>query len=208
MTDVQLGRKLQEGEGRRDAIHVAIFPAIAAEDLDSGDEVGLVFGTRDQVRRVNSVYGVGQSIGIIDPFLGRPIINPATENWIENSRVRQGERCYVLLFPGTVTGMQHHWSHPALDEIHVPTNESERWLRQFADKWQFDYDEMVRAASAPWDGDEDRLDRYVVAHGIDLHSAGELDPGDEDLFWYHMERLTEREYSTDHRGSFGWSCTC
>lgn len=210
MTDVRLGRKLEPGEGNRDAIHVAIFPATAAEDLYAGDEVGLVYGTRDQIRRVSSVYGVGQSIGLVDPFLGLPVRhNPGDEDWYDQRRVARGQGCYVLLFPGTVTGMRHHWTHPNFDAIQVPTNESEMWLRQFADKWQFDYDEMIRAATAPWNG-SDRFDgdRYVVAHGRDLHSASELDPGDEALFWYHIERLTEREYSTEHRESFGWSCTC
>jgi hypothetical protein len=40
--------------------------------------------------------------GIVDPFLTAP--------------VQPGERYWLFLFPGTVTGMRHVWSHPAFTE--------------------------------------------------------------------------------------------
>lgn len=178
--------KLIEGAAERDAIHVAILPVTAAEDLSRGMEVGLVYGTTDQVKSKQRRYGQ-KPIGIVDPFL-------------EDYCVPKGQRCWVFLFPGTVIGMRHHWSHPDIDQQREPATESERWLRKFADKWNFDYGEMVTNA-------QDN-EGYVVAMGRDLHSRTELEPGDELEFWRHIEKLVGREFDENHRANFGWSCSC
>lgn len=42
---------------------------------------------------------MGSGIGIVDPFLGRP--------------VNIGERFWVVLDPASVTNLRHDWDHPA-----------------------------------------------------------------------------------------------
>ena len=82
---------------RRDAVHVAIAPCVAAEDLEPGEHVGLVDGEPELASRT-----AARLVGIVDPFL--------TET------VREGQRFYVCLYPNSVTGLRHHWAHPAFDE--------------------------------------------------------------------------------------------
>lgn len=172
---------------QRDCIHVAILPVTCGEEyLGAGREVKLAYGTTNVV--IDAPHGKG--IGIIDPFLRRA--------------VRKGDRCWLFLRPGTVTGLRHDWICPEVDGVRPAASEAEAWLRRFADRWNMDYDEMVAAASAPSEADGDN---YVVAEGVDLHSAAELG-GDEALFWYHLAALTGHEYDRTHRERFGWSCSC
>jgi hypothetical protein len=184
MTEVKLGQIIT-GDSHRDAIHIAIAPVIAGEDIYPGSEVGLKYGTKDVVVVKDSVYGL-KPVGIVDPFL--------------KHYVKKGEKCYVCLFPNTVTGLRHEWTHPAFDEKQKPTNESELWLREFADKWSMQYETLLVEAKTK--------DGYATALGIDLHSSTELDPGDEKLFWYHMEQIHGKKFDEKHRENFWWSCSC
>jgi hypothetical protein len=184
-----IGQKLR-GDELRDAIHIAILPVVCGEDyLHAGEEVGLVYGTTNTVKRKQSVYG-HEVLGVIDPFL----------HSMESMMLKKGDVVWCFLRPGTITGLRHEWVHPALDEQRPPKNESEAWLRKFADKWNFNYNEMISGAQ------ED--EGYVVAMGLDLHSRSELDDGDEALFWQHIKNLTGFEASDQHREKFGWSCSC
>ena len=78
----------------RDAVHVAVIPVKAGSDLLPGMRVGLLDDGR--------ASGCAVHIGIVDPFL--------------TDVVRAGSMFYLALFPETVTGMRHHWSHPAFSE--------------------------------------------------------------------------------------------
>jgi hypothetical protein len=89
----KLGEPAPDGAAR-DAIHVAVCPMTAGEDLSPGDHVGFgMESRRDRVwkTRVNAV-------GVVDPFLSAP--------------VRRGQRFWLLLYPGTVTSLRHAWTHP------------------------------------------------------------------------------------------------
>lgn len=173
-------------DAHRDAVHIAIMPAIAAEDLYRGNEVGIVYGTKDYVKHMNRCYGL-PAIGIVDPFL--------------TVRVKKGQRFWVLLFPNTITSLWHGWTHPLIDSPQLPVqSEAEEWLRHFADRWNFDYDELIKAACSESDG-------FVEARGISLHDSGDLG-SDHDLFWQHLEALTGRKFDEAHKNDFGWSCSC
>ena len=76
----------------RDAIHIAVAPIIAAENLLVGARVML----DDDGMGINETRG--EAIGIVDPFRTTP--------------VKEGERFWLCLFPGTITGLRHAWSHP------------------------------------------------------------------------------------------------
>ena len=124
MSDVKLG-KVIEGEANRDCIHIAIIPLIAGENLFRGQQIRLKFGSSD----IALCGEYNDSIGIVDPFL--------------KGCVNKNQRFYGFLTPGTVTGMRHHWEHPLFDKTIPKLNEHEEWLREFCDKWNFDYNELL-----------------------------------------------------------------
>jgi hypothetical protein len=88
-----LGRLLPEGEGRRDAVHVAIAPVTAGMSLRPGDHFTLAAdGTA-------IAAPPGKGIGYVDPEL--------------LDVVRKGQRFWGCLYHGTVTSLRHIWTHPA-----------------------------------------------------------------------------------------------
>jgi hypothetical protein len=90
----RLGQLIEDGDRRRDAIHIAVAPVTAAERLAPGQHVGLI--------REGGTELVGpceQPIGIVDPFLA--------------GAVEPGQRFWLFLYPGTVTSLRHIWTHPA-----------------------------------------------------------------------------------------------
>lgn len=94
MNDVQLGSLITDWRPR-DAIHIAVAPATAVGRLQPGQHVGFVVeGSTEHVGA-----GAEQKVGIVDPFLTAP--------------VEAGQRFWLCLYPQTVTGIRHHWSHPA-----------------------------------------------------------------------------------------------
>jgi hypothetical protein len=204
---VQLGKLIHE-EAERDAIHVAITPVVAAEDMYPGCLLKFVYGSTELVRMAD----YDGAIGVADPFLkfrphpGHYTYDPEGENETP-CRIRKGDRFYMLLQPGTATGLRHHYFHPALDSVQQPANEHEKWLREFADRWQFDYDQLIYAGTAKSKSDDD-YDRYVVARGVSLHHRDELCPGEYEAFWEHLEALTGQQFDEQHREGMGWSCSC
>ncbi|HJZ56553.1 MAG TPA: hypothetical protein VKE74_16425 [Gemmataceae bacterium] len=90
----KLGELITDGDRRRDAIHIAVAPVMAGEDLGPGWHVGFV--------RPGDTETVGTSdrpIGLVDPFLKQP--------------VNRGERFWLFLYPNTITGLRHVWTHLA-----------------------------------------------------------------------------------------------
>lgn len=188
MNDTQhlLGQVLTAIDHQRDAVHIAVAPMIAGETMHPGQRIGLAFGSTTVARRrhLHTDYGGIEPIGIVDPFL--------------TEAVEEGQRFWMFLLPNTVTGMRHEWAHPAFT-AQAPVSSPEAWLRDFADRWNMDYDQMVEEA-------QDK-DGYAIARGVDLHSAGELG-SDEALFWSNLEALTGKQFNAEHRTEFGWSCSC
>lgn len=192
VSDVTLG-KLIDSTQQRDAIHIAVVPLIAGDILHRGSKFRLAFGTTDTALPgdYNDKGKANDAIGIVDPFL---------DEW----QVKKGQRFWGVLFPGTVTGMRHEWQHPSFASVSQPRDDHERWLREFCDKWNFDFDELIEAGV----GTADPEWRYATARGQDLHSASELDAGEETLFWDHMEGYTGQSFDDGHREKMMWSCTC
>ena len=186
MEPIKLGEKLKGGE-QRDAIHIAVLPVIVDEEyMCAGEQAKLAYGTTNTVRRAMPDYGGYHGLGVIDPFL--------------KDNVRRGDKVWLFLYPQTITGLRHDWTHPAIDNPPKPSSEAERWLRDFADRWNFDYDDMVSAAI---DGE----DSVITARGIDLHGSGELGE-DLSLFWQHVSELTKKTFTEEHKAKVIWSCSC
>jgi hypothetical protein len=94
MEQATLGNLIDADRVGRDAIHMAIAPGVAAEELYPGQHVG--FAEPGNLRR----FGPGgPHVGIVDPFLRGP--------------VPVGAGFYVCLYPNTVTSLRHVWQHPA-----------------------------------------------------------------------------------------------
>lgn len=164
MPDTKLGQIIH-GDVSRDAIHIAIAPIEADEHLEPGEHVGLTNEGKASARR--------KAIGIVDPFLTAP--------------VKAGERFWLCLYQQTVTGMRHHWSHPAFtDQAALSSTRitSEEWLRAFAAHVEgvgLSYNELMQAAAEYLETGKS----YCFGEDIDYST-------DWDEFWKHYRNVTGR----------------
>jgi hypothetical protein len=112
--DVKLGT-LIDGHAFRDAVHIAVVPMIAAERLKPGQHVGIISAGR-------IAGGAIAKIGVVDPFLKRVL--------------EAGQKCYLCLFPGTITTLRHQWEHPAFPAVESvardPEGEHRRVIEGYA----------------------------------------------------------------------------
>jgi hypothetical protein len=161
--------KLIDGRGDPDAIHVATMPVTAAETLKPGQHIGFSEGGWRVTASPPSPYTL---IGIVDPFLTKD--------------VTEGQRFFMLLYPNTITGLRHVWSHPAIsqDGLGVGTT-SEKWLRDFASEVGADYNEMMHIAATHC-GDNKYGD-YLIEGG---KWEGQNTP---DEFWVHFHNVTGKK---------------
>lgn len=184
MSDIKLGQ-LTTSEGR-DAIHVAIASVVADERLEPGEHVGLT----DEGKANSSV----DPIGIVDPFL-KHSIGP-------------GQRFWLLLYPNTVTGMRHHWSHPAFKDESAPAVDSGDKLR--SENWVKDY---VRKHCPFWGGESDGgygeflsnvRGREIYYYGMDCHSLGDVEDADE--LFRHLSVVLGLKIDASYFEAFTCSC--
>ena len=153
---------------QRDAVHVAIFPVEAKEQIYPGQRVG-----------ADGCASTKPHVGIVDAFL--------------TSVVYPGQRYYICLFPETVTGMRHHWEHPAFDRPNVDIE----WLTKFARNLDLTYDELLAGVvNALNQGD-------TLIFGHDLP---ECVYNDRQEFWRHYNNVMGTDVDTDDYLPF--SCAC
>ncbi len=100
----KLGQLITE-TAYRDAIHVAVAPVEAAENLRPGMRVIMRAGKAEYCEREEY-----QATGIVDPFLPSGMI------------VKTGQVFWMLLMPGTITALRHVWQHPAF-KVKAPGGE-------------------------------------------------------------------------------------
>lgn len=165
----------------RDAIHIAVAPVTAAEELRPGQHVGFVQQGDTNLVGPNS----HTLIGIVDPYLDE-IVHP-------------GAACWLFLYPQTITSLRHNWTHPAFEESKPDISISERWLRDFADEVDAGYDEMMFVASTHCNGN-DRWPEYLINGG---KWEGTSTP---DEFWTHFAAVTGKTPSDGPTGIFSCSC--
>jgi hypothetical protein len=178
MSDLKLGQ-LVIGEQHRDAIHIAVAPVVAGESLEPGAHVGLL---------PNGAAVCGyNAIGVVDPFL--------------KQNVRKGQTFWLFLYPNTIKGLRHEWTHPAFEQVPTSASQamspSEEWLRAFALTCDgIGYDELMQAA-----------ERYLRT-GAHFSQGGRFEgmyvPEE---FWDHYEKATNTSVEGDQRGSF-FTCSC
>ena len=182
-----IGKLIEPGQ-QRDAIHIAIAPVVANMRLDPGDDVGFVHP--DNTELVSKGDGI-RTIGVIDPFL--------------QDTVKPGERCWMFLYPNTITSLRHDWSHLAFGQgISKPTESedkaySERWLRDYAarvshyDTPDVAYRELLSNAQR----------NHIFYHGSDLCGYSDLEQPKE--LFRHLEVVLGRKLD---RHAFTYSCSC
>lgn len=164
----------------KDAVHMAVAPVVAGSTLFPGDRVAF-----------NSSRGAVRSddpIGIIDPFLPPRIPIPA------------GQKCWLLLFPGSVTGIRHEWNHPAFPmEVSPPADDaaistSKAWIADYAlDIAGHGYESFM----------DDVRGGQIFYSGRYLWSSGEVE--EPDRLMHHLSVVLGRPVSL-HDFSYGCSC--
>jgi len=164
----------------RDAIHLAVEPVIAGEYLYAGAKIVIREGVA-----MNPV-GQEKSIGIVDPFLV--------------SRVKPGERFWLVVNPRTITSLRHVWSHPAFgDAKEAPVySTSEEWMRAWARVHFMDsYDGFTT---------EDQAYAFALEAGEEHYIGSFEDARDhiDDEWWGHWENITGLK---GERDSY-FSCSC
>lgn len=181
MNEVKLG-SLIDGSQQRDAIHIAVAPVIAGEDLRRGQGVTFESGSTDVVRPSDT-----KAIGVVDPFLPR--------------NVKKGERFYMLLNPYSITGLRHEWTHPAFGATPKPhVSLSETWMRKWAkDHFSRDYyDDGGMGEQAAYE--------FAIRAGHELF-IGPFESARDHIdneWWAHWEAITG---SSGQRGAY-FSCAC
>lgn len=172
MSDIKLGKLIEKTGEERDAIHIAIAPMVAAHELAPADHVGILEDGR--------AGGCDKPIGIVDPFL--------------KDSVREGQSFWLCLYQGTVTGMKHHWVHPAFEENSVKSVKSisETWIRNYADEIRVPYARLMDAARV-YITSEEYLCEGDLLEGVST----------EPEFWVHYKNVTGKCGS----GNF-FSCSC
>jgi hypothetical protein len=176
--DLHLGELIKDENPQRDAIHVAVAPAIAAERLNPGQHVGFS----------GSLVGrVASPIGIVDPFLKDP--------------VPEGTRFWLFLYPGSITSLRHDWTHPAfetqplsrIDELRLSS--SREWLKNFArDVAECPYEDLLLGI--------DPSTRYELG-GTPWSTGFDVPAG----LWGHYEIVTGNNIPPADREWY-FSCSC
>lgn len=176
-----MGMLLPDDVGGRDAVHVAVISATAATKLAPGQDVGFIEREKAGV--------VSHPLGIVDPFL--------------KTMVQPDQRFWLYLYPRTITGLSHKWSHPAFPDddaggnVYSPPSQkmaSEKWLRDFCASADCPgYEQVIAAAERESDS------KYLHFNGMDAH--GEI-PAE---FWDHVEIVLGRKIAV--RPDY-FSCAC
>lgn len=193
---------IHEYDEKRDAIHLAVIPAKAAQRLDPGDHVEYKDGYAYKV-----APGKGQ--GIVDPFL--------------TAEVQLEQRFWFVVYPREIRSLRHVWEHPAFPSSFV--EEMDKKEVDFSDPVVLQnslimgdpeaYKYRAREWMLYW-GDQHGLTvEEAVQAGIDYQDRGEyLSDGGRyegsyvpEEYWDHFDHLTGRKTSSNSRDSF-FSCSC
>jgi hypothetical protein len=182
MSDTKLGGLIDE-TAQRDAIHIAVAPVVASQILSPGAHVGFIPGSTEEVAGAAPTITL---IGIVDPFLKRDVL--------------VGERFYLCLYQQTVTGMRHHWTHPAFeaetasDAVAI----SRAWIEAFAAELDQTYNRLMAAADL-W-----LVDRDYTYDNSETYKH--VDYAKWPVFWKHYEIVTGTKVE-NHEATF-FTCSC
>jgi hypothetical protein len=126
----------------------------------------------------------GDHIGVVDPFL--------------TASVRKGQTFWLMLYPNTIRGLRHEWTHPAFSADPVKAM-SEEWLRQLADRMDRSYEDVLE------------MGREGVATGAAYAGDDSAQTTVEDVkdeFWTHYEIVSGQRVTPDQRENIYFRCAC
>lgn len=181
-----LGTIIGETE-RRDAIHLAVEPVIAAHVMKPGEHIGLL--SNGQASRYAE-----QKFGIVDPFL--------------TDTIATGERFWLIIYPRKITSLRHVWEHPAFESAKtraddgddVKVAQAKAVIQMEADNHGISYQEMM------WGAQENAEHGQYLIDGSRWDGEGVY--GDAATrFWDAYEVVTGRKVSDDNRRGI-FSCSC
>lgn len=187
-----MGTILPVDVGGRDAVHVAVISAIAGETLHPGQHVGLNDASTDDSDRVAAT--MTKHIGIVDPFL-ECVVYPQQRFWL-------------YLYPRTITGLRHLWTHPDFDHVgdtyDTPAHKlaAEKWLRDFAERADLSYKTVMQSAA-----EFVRSGEYYVQYDYETARDEMYTKGTQEEFWKNYEIVTGEHVPEEKRGSV-FSCSC
>jgi len=187
MSDPGLGKLLdRHGDYRRDAIHVPIDPAVAGED----------FIAAAKIRRHSD--GLWYRALFKEPHaIADPLLPDS---------IREGDRFWAWIVPGSIKSLRHAWEHPDLPSpsseddggaTQAPTQqwtESFKWLHDAAANALLTYDELMDGAKAWLRGHES----LGVKMNHDYFPEG---------FWTHYQIVTGVVVPQDRQTDF-FECRC
>ena len=168
--------------GKRDAIHLAVEPIIAGERLWPGHDVGIING--------KATTKATKKLGIVDPFI--------------KGAVPEGEMFWLVIYPRTITSLQHVWEHPDFSGYTGPSPEeiektqSEEWIDAFAETLSIETDELMDAAAH-----YTKTGNYTNL-GSNENYSDHYEKFPE--FWAHYETVTGKE--PKHGNGNFFSCAC
>jgi hypothetical protein len=184
-----LGTIIDEKQ-KRDAIHIAVLPVIAAERLLPGQDVSVMDG---------EAFRLGAHVGIVDPFL--------------KTHVEPGQIFWLLLYPRMVTSLRHVWTHPAFaddDASAVATKPAEEEPEgpspyRLVASWAT-IDRYAKQAGMDRDGLMDATKSYKQRGAWVTLDHSSFD-GLGDDFWTAYDEVTGEETPESERENF-FSCNC
>lgn len=180
---------LPKGDEGRDAVHVAIIPVQASEDLSAGF---VRLDANGKAMRCD----YKNAIGVADPFMQHPA---KKDSWF-----------WLCLFPKTIKGLRHVWEHPAFPrETSPPPGESDE--RKESEAWVKDY---VRRHCPYWHEEPDsgysefmryvEQERLIFYYGSDCHGLDDVEDADE--LFSHLSVILGRPITASYFEAFTCSC--
>lgn len=172
-----LGTIIDETQ-KRDAIHLAVIPAKAGEDIFGGQRVYMVGKC--------AYLGVTDHIGIADPFY--------------YGEIKEGQWFWLVINPRVITSLRHVWTHPELpDEPGTPNNEkglAKNILQDYAKRLEIDFEKMIAilhkaADDEGWVGDNEEFTSVSAPENL----------------WEAFELYTGRELNEKQKQTY-FHCSC
>lgn len=203
MSEAKLGTIPKGNEGR-DAIHIAIVPACAAELLARGQPVKLNASNHAEP------CAAAEAIGVVDPF--------------RKDQVAAGAWFWLCLYPSTVTGLRHIWEHPSFPKAEVSFEQqtpggkaaSENWLKDYVRKhcpyWSEGIEGFGNYKGHPPEADGGYSEflrnvvdeRYIYYYGSDCHSLEDVEDAEE--LFHHLSVVLNRRIDASYFRAFTCSC--
>ncbi len=186
MNEIKLGQLIEVPGVKKDAIHIAIAPVTAGENLKPGDRIGFL---SDSTVAAGATH---PKLGIVDPFLTHD--------------VRKGQRFYMLLFPNTITSLRHEWTHPNFKEQETVALEDEmvanakEWIEYFAESIDVTYSHLMAAAG------QYLIDGKEIFNGSN-DSYNNVSKSEWNRFWDYYEIVNGVKVNNKDTGAI-FHCAC